>query len=309
MTWPGTDVATVPDQQIISEVKWMALRFHVLGPLEVLRDDRRCTPTAPKQRALLALLLLHANELLTTSRIVDELWGSCPPKSAVAALQMYVSGLRRVLAPRGHAAAADPRRHPVLQTEPSGYLMSVAPYELDVAEYRSLAAAGRRRLTEGRCRDAGDLFRQALALWRGPALADLAQTPELDHYAVRLEEERLALLQERIGIDLCLGRGLEVIGELAELCSLHPLKESFHQQLMLALRLSGRQADALGVYVRAREILIDEIGIEPGPALRVTQQALLDNVDPPNCTHDCRAKVQPVTWWSTAGLAGRSAAL
>jgi len=287
----------------------MALRFHVLGPLEVLRDDRRCTPTAPKQRVLLALLLLHANELLTTSRIVDELWGSYPPKSAVAALQMYVSGLRRVLTPRGHAEEADPRRHPVLQTEPAGYLMSVAPYELDVTDYRSLAAEGRRRLREGRCREAGDMFRQALALWRGPALADLARTPELDHYAVRLEEERLALLQERIGVDLCLGRGLEVIGELVELCALHPLKEAFHQQLMVALHLSGRQADALAAYVRAREFLISEIGIEPGPALRATQQAVLDSLDPPSFTHDCRAKVRPVTSWSTASSAGRAAEL
>lgn len=259
------------------------LRYRLLGPVEALREGEPCTPSAPKQRALLALLLLNANELVSTSRIVDELWGYLPPRSAVPALQMYVCALRRALAP---GVGDDPRRHPVLRTLPSGYELLVRADQLDLADFRALASRGRAALAGRRCVLAGALFRRALALWRGPALVDLSRDGALDRYAARLDGERLTLLEARIGVDLCQGRGAEVVGELTELCDRFPLREEPHQQLMLALAVAGRRAEALDVYTRARAVMVAEAGIEPGPGLRAAQQALLAGRRPPNGAHD-----------------------
>ncbi len=261
-----TDVVTPP-----------VLRFNILGSLEVFRDGQPCTPTAPLQRALLALLLLHGNELLPVGRIIDALWGHRPPRSALAALQMYISAVRRILTPSDGSSKGAHRQHPVLRTQPCGYVFRVESDQLDLYRFRSLATQGRRQLANGDCAEASELFRQALAIWRGPALADLSRSDAMDRYTVRLEAERLALLQERIGADLCQGRGLAVIGELEELCARHPLRESFHQQLMQALYLSGNRAEALKVYHRARRTMIDEAGIDPGPGLRMMQQAVLND--------------------------------
>ncbi|MFJ8582541.1 BTAD domain-containing putative transcriptional regulator [Micromonospora sp. NPDC093277] len=261
-----------------------ALRFHILGPLEVYRDGEPCTPTAPLQRKLLALLLLHGNELIPVTRIIDALWGHRPPRSALAALQMYVSAVRRVLSP-GARVRGGTRQHPVLRTQPSGYVIRVEPGQLDLHRFRSLSADGRRRVAEGRCAEAGESFRQALAMWRGPALADLSRSDLMERYAVPLEAERLALLQERIGADLCQGRSLELVGELGELSARYPLRESFHQQLMLALYLSGGRAEALQVYQRAHRIMVDEAGVEPGPGLRALQQMILDGSAAPHPHH------------------------
>jgi SARP family transcriptional regulator, regulator of embCAB operon len=266
-----------------------ALTFRVLGPLEVLRDGEPCTPTAPKQRALLALLLLHANELLPTARIVDELWGYRPPRSAVAALQSYVTATRRTLSP-GAAGRAGTRRHPVLRTHPSGYVLHVRPDQLDLVEFRTLAARGRSGLAEGNCDQAGDLFRSALALWRGPALADVTHHGVLDSYTVRLEEERLALLERRIAVDLCQGHAADVVGELEELCQRYPLREGFQEQLMLALHASGRRAEALGVYTRIHRIMVEEAGIEPGRGLRELQEVILRGGVPSPAAHGCGSR-------------------
>ncbi|WP_433687844.1 AfsR/SARP family transcriptional regulator [Micromonospora carbonacea] len=250
------------------------LRFGVLGALEVFRDGESCAPTAPLQRALLTLLLLHANEPLPVSRIVDGLWNDRPPRSAVAALQMYISAVRRILTPNWAESGAG-RQHPILLTRPFGYVIRVGNGQLDVHRFRSLAAEGRRQLAEGRCAEGGELFRRALAVWRGPALVDAGRSDAIGRHAVRLETERLALLQERIGVDLCQGRSLELVGELEELCTRYPLRESFHQQRMLALYLSGSRAEALGAYQLARRTMVDEAGIEPGPGLRALQRAIL----------------------------------
>lgn len=260
------------------------LRFDILGPLEVYRDGEACTPTAPLQRKLLALLLLHGNELLPVPRIIDALWGQRPPRSALAALQMYVSAVRRILSPNSRVRG-ETRLHPVLRTQPSGYVIRIAPGQLDLHRFRSLSAEGRSRVADGRCAEASELFRQALAIWRGPALADISHFDMMEQYTVRLETERLALLQERIGVDLCQGRSLELVGELAELAARYPLRESFHQQLMLALYLSGGRAEALQVYQRAHRIMIRETGVEPGPGLRALQQLMLDGTAPPHPHH------------------------
>lgn len=261
------------------------LRYRLLGPVEIVRDGEPCTPSALKLRALLAVFLLHANEALAADRLIDELWRCAPPRSAAATLQAYISALRRILDPAHGRAGRHPRQHPVLQTHPSGYLLAVKPGELDLHRFRALAALGRDRLADGRCGQAGEMFGRALVLWRGPALSDLSRADLMAHYTTRLEEERLALLHERIAADVCCGRGSAVVVELQELCARHPLRETIHEQLMLALCAAGRRAEALDAYARARRILVDDVGVEPGPALRAAQQAVLEGREPRNGAH------------------------
>lgn len=244
------------------------------------------------QRALLAILLLHANSYLSTGRIIDMLWRGRPPRSALSVLQMYVTGVRRALAP------AQPQRgnsnHMMLRTVPSGYGLWLTPGQLDLEQFRAHAGRGRRLRTGNRCAEASEAFQRALALWRGPALVDLDDAEAFEPYIVRMEEERLAVLQERIGVDLCQGRSLAVLGELAEFHKRYPLSEGICQQLMLALHLAGRRADALQVYARMRATLIDELGIEPGYGLRVTQRAILGNWSFPDTGYPRHAPPGPV---------------
>ncbi|MFJ6939360.1 BTAD domain-containing putative transcriptional regulator [Streptomyces sp. NPDC101132] len=219
--------------------------YLVLGPLELRRGGLPCTPTPLKHRALLALLLLHANRPASVDTLVAELWGGRPPRSAVATLQMYVSALRRVLAPGHRLGGGDARRHPVLRTSGSGYLMAVAPGELDLDLFRARAARGRELLAGGDCAAAGAAFRSALALWRGLPLGDLGQACLPPHYALRLSGERLGVLYERIGADLCAGRAREVVAELRELCARHPLYEGFPELLVQAQAGSGQRTGTL----------------------------------------------------------------
>lgn len=267
-------------------------RYFVLGPVRILRDGRPCTPSALKQRALLALLLLSANKPVPTHRLFEGLWGSHPPRAAAATLQMYVTGLRRALDPGHGAARRDPRNHPLLATEATGYRLRVAPGELDLDRFRTHAAAGRRHLAEGRCVQADDAFRRALALWQGRPFADLEQSGGFASYGVRLEEERLALLGEHLDCVLCRGRSHEVadaIGELHELCAAHPMRESFQEQLIRALVRAGRRAEALGVYAKVRGTMVAELGIEPGPGLRAAQLVALEAREPYAAAHrNCR---------------------
>lgn len=264
-------------------------RYLVLGPLEVRRAGAVCTPSPLKHRALLAVLLLHANRLASADMLIDELWDGHPPRSAAATLQMYVSGLRRTLDPEHGRTGGDPRRHPVLRTAGSGYVLSVAPGELDLDLCRALAARGRRLLADGDCGAASESFSGALSMWRGRPLADLGPARLPAYYAVRLEEERLALLHDRIGADICAGRAQEVVADLAELCARHPLREAFHEQLMLALACTGRRAEALDAFARARSVVVAGTGIEPGPGLQAVQRALLHGLHPSAPVHGrCR---------------------
>lgn len=263
--------------------------YRILGPLEVHRGGVPCTPSSLKRRALLTLLLLHANRRFPTCSLIGELWDDRPPRSAVATVQMYVSGLRRVLAPEHSRGGGDPRRHPLLLTSGNGYLLRVQPGELDLDRFRTLAARGRELRAAGHCTAAAESFHRALALWRGTPFGDLGPACLPAHYTVRLEEERLALVHDRIGVDICTGRAREVVGELEELCARHPLREDFHEQLMLALAAAGRRAEALHAYTRARRAVVEDTGIEPGPGLRAAQQALLSGARPDDTRHDgCR---------------------
>ena len=225
------------------------MEFRILGPLEVLENGRQLDVGGAKQRALLAILLLHANEVVSTDRLIDALWEDDAPETGRKALQVYVSQLRKALGKERIA------------TRSPGYRLQVEPGELDLSRVRSL-------LEEGRAAD-------ALALWRGPALADFAYERFAHSEIERLEDLRLACLEERIGTDLAGARHAALVGELEALVREHPLRERLRAQLMLALYRSGRQAEALEAYQDARQALVEELGIEPGRSLRELQQAIL----------------------------------
>ena len=248
--------------------------FRILGPLEVREDEGEVRLGRGKQRALLALLLLHRDEAISTDRIVDELWGEQPPATAAKIVQNYVLQLRRALEDGGSADAD-------LITQGRGYLLRVEPGRLDLDRFEALVEAGERALGSGEAAQAAETLREALALWRGPPLADFAYEPFAQAAIERLEDQRLAALERRIEADLALGRHADVVGELKELVSVHPLHEGFRAQLMLALYHSGRQAQALEVYRDARRSLVEELGIDPSPALQQLEQAILRQEVPP----------------------------
>lgn len=225
-----------------------------------------------KQRALLAILLLDANAVVSSDRLMDDLWGAEPPKTAAKSLQVLISQLRKVLEP--DRASGESGR--LLVTRPPGYLIRVEPNQLDLERFRHLAAEGREALAAGDPVRAATTLREALALWRGPPFADLAYTDFAQRESSRLEELRLAALEDRMQADLETGRHGEIIGEVEKHVSEYPLRERPRAQLMLALYRSGRQADALDAYREARRTLVDELGIEPGRGLKELHSAILE---------------------------------
>ena len=246
--------------------------FQILGPLEVRRENHPVSLGAAKQRTLLAILLLHAGEVVSSDRLIEGLWGEAPPETAAHALQVYVAQLRKALEP-GRSRGAP---HEALLTRTPGYLLRVEPGRLDAERFEHLVAEGRNALRSGDPVVAAKRLHEALELWRGPALADFTYEPFAQGEIARLEEVRLAALEERLDADLALGAHAQLVGELEALVREHPLRERVRGQLMLALYRSGRQADALAVYQETRRTLVDELGIEPGPALQSLQRAILD---------------------------------
>src|SRR5215467_1173853 len=243
------------------------LGYRILGPLEVSAGGRVTEIRGPKQRALLAILLLRANEPVPRDVLVHELWGERPPAGAQGSLDVSVSRLRKVLT----AAAGEP----VLVTRPGAYRLQVTDEQFDVRRFERLLADGRSALAAGEPGPAGESLRAALRLWRGEPLADLAGEPFAQVEIGRLEELRLGAVEDRIEADLALGRHADVVGELEALAAAHPLRERVSGQLMLALYRCGRQAEALDVYRSTRRTLVDELGLEPGPALQRLEQAIL----------------------------------
>jgi len=219
---------------------------------------------------VLALLILHANEVVSVDRLIDELWGESPPASAANIVQGYVSHLRKTLEP-----GRERGEYEILVSRPPGYALRIAPDQLDAERFARLTDEGRRLLDEGAAASAAERLRAALALWRGPALADLAYEPFVRPDADRLEDLRLAALQDRFDADLALGREGALVGELRELVAEHPLRERLRGQLMAALYRCGRHAEALEVYREGWRVLSDELGIEPGPALRDLERRIL----------------------------------
>jgi DNA-binding SARP family transcriptional activator len=239
------------------------LRLEILGPLRVLDGDGEISLGGAQQRAVLAILAVHRGEAVSMDWLVDLLWDERPPESAAKTVQVYVSRLRKVL---GESAVL---------TGPAGYALGPAIEEIDADRFAALADSGAHALEAGDAAQAADQLREALALWRGPALADFAYAGFAQAEVERLQGLRLAALEERIDADLALGREVALVPELEALVREQPTRERLRGQLMLALYRSGRQADALTSYREGRAALREELGLEPGPALRELEQAIL----------------------------------
>lgn len=245
----------------------MSVEFRILGPVEALEDGRPLNLGGPRPRAVLAVLLLHAGQVVTTSTLIDQVWGERAPDTAANVLQSYVSQLRKALG------------RDTIETKEPGYRLRVEHEALDLRRFERLAADGAEQLERGRADDAAALLTEALTLWRGPALADVADEGSLQLAAARLDELRLIALERRLEADLACGRHGELVGELDALSAAHPLRERPRELQMLALYRCGRQADALAAYRAARTMLVDELGIEPTTALQELERAIL-NHDP-----------------------------
>jgi DNA-binding SARP family transcriptional activator/tetratricopeptide (TPR) repeat protein len=246
------------------------MEFRILGPLEVLDEGHAVTLGGSKQRALLALLLLHANETLSTDRLIDELWGERPPANAAKTVQMQISRLRKAL-----AGGADDGSAGVVVTRERGYELRLDPEGLDAHRFERLLDEGRSELAADHPERAAATLEAALAMWRGAPLADLAYEPFAQREIARLEELRVGVLEQLIEARLALGGHAEVISQLETLIAEHPYRERPRAQLMLALYRCDRQADALQAYQDARRQLVEELGIEPGERLRQLERAIL----------------------------------
>jgi YVTN family beta-propeller protein len=239
------------------------IEFRMLGPLEVKDDGRLVSLGGTKQRAVLAILLLHRGEPMSVDRIVDELWGESPPDTATKTVQVYISRLRKEL---GQDAVV---------TRGGGYVLEVEPEQLDADRFERLAAEGSDALDRGEAAAGAELLREALGLWRGRPLDDLAYEPLAQSEIARLDELRLVAVEQRVECDLAVGRHAELVPELETLVREHPARERLRAQLMLALYRSGRQADALASYRAARKAMVDELGLEPSRELQGLEQAIL----------------------------------
>ena len=240
------------------------LDFRILGPLEVADDDRPVRLGGPKQRATLAILLLNANRVVSIERLADDLYAGAAPATAVAQVQRQISELRKAL------GAADS-----VVTQAPGYVLPLSPGQFDLSRFEAKTEAAARSLAGGEPQRAGELFREALAFWRGAPLADFTYELFAGIAIARLEEIRLAAVEQRIEADLALGRHVALIAELEQFVREHPLRETLRAELMLAYYRAGRQVDALQVYRSTRELLVNDFGIEPTPALQQLERSIL----------------------------------
>jgi len=239
----------------------------VLGPLEVAVDGVS-VDLSGKERALLALLAADANRVVAAESLIDDLWEGSPPESAVTSLRVHVSRLRKALS----AAGADTLIH----TRPPGYLLDVESEAVDARRFERLVEEARRCVGEGGDAAAADLLHEALALWRGPALAEVVGAPRVGPECTRLEELRLAAVEDRVDVDLRLGKDSAIVAELQALVKAHPLRERMWGQLMLALYRSGRQTEALRAFQELREKLAEAVGLEPSAELVQIEASILN---------------------------------
>src|SRR4051794_32871806 len=260
------------------------MKLRLLGPLEVRGAGGPLALGGVQQRAVLAMLTLRLNEVVSTDFLVDGLWEEQPPPSAVNIVQGYISRLRKIM-PADNAL--DPEGGAVLLRRGPGYLLEHDPEQVDWYRFQRLVREGAQTLGPAPGRAAG-MLREALGLWRGQPLAEFADAPFVQTEIPRLEQQRLTALQARAEADLALGGHAELIGELEALVAEHPLHEGLYRLLMLSLYRCGRQAEALEAYRRGRHILVEELGLEPGRALReleaaiLTQDPSLDWTPPPD---------------------------
>jgi SARP family transcriptional regulator, regulator of embCAB operon len=253
------------------------VRYEILGSrsVRVANGTGWVAPSGRKVEIVLAVLLIRANQVVSVEQLKDELWGGHPPRQATAALHVYICQLRKFLRSAGLS-------QPAIVTRSPGYVLRVEPDELDVTVFQQWVRRGRASVREGRYPDASVAFSSALALWRGPVLEELRDGAVVNDFVTVLEELRLECLEMLVDADLRLGQHRELVSLLRTLVAGHPLHEVFYEQLMVALCRSGRRADALNVYQRARTTLRDELGLEPGHSLRDLQRSILrigDRVD------------------------------
>ncbi len=265
------------------------MEFCILGPLEARAESGAASLGAAKQRALLAILLLHPNEVVSRDRLIDELWGASQPATAANAIQVYVAQVRKALEPGRQRNSPSS----VLLTRPGGYQLRVEPGALDAERFEDLLVEGSSARAAGDPSTASTLLREALDLWRGPALADFTYEPFAQTEIARLDELRLSALEERLEADLALGNHATVVGELEALVRDHPLRERLRAQLMLALYRTGRQAEALEAYQDARRTLTEELGIVPGSQLQRLEGAILRQEDALDLPAEAEAESPP----------------
>jgi DNA-binding SARP family transcriptional activator len=244
------------------------VRYETLGSLRFRTGSRLSTVNARNMEVILATLLVRADETVSVPQLAYEVWGNDPPRRYLAAIHVYISQLRKML------AEPDRAENPIVTRSP-GYVLRLGADRVDAEEFQRLTQSGREATRAGRLEEAAGLFEEALALWRGPALGDLRAGPIVDGFTTWAEEARLECVCAHVDAGLALGRHRELIGGLYSLVAEHPLHEGFHRQLMIALYRSERQSDALRVYRAARRTLSTELGIEPGRALREVHRAIL----------------------------------
>jgi DNA-binding SARP family transcriptional activator/predicted ATPase len=240
----------------------MVVDFRILGPLEVIESGHGLALGAAKQQAVLAVLLLHPNQVVSISRLVDELWGEAPPATGAKVVQGYISSLRKILGPD------------TIATRAGGYLARVEPDRLDANRFESLAAEGRAFLSNDPAR-AVERFQRALSLWRGPPFEGLELMSVARSEAQRLVEEQLTAVEQRIEAELVLGRHADLVQLLPRLVAENPYRERLRSHLMLALYRCGRQVEALAIYRDTRQLLISELGMEPSRELQLLQERIL----------------------------------
>jgi DNA-binding SARP family transcriptional activator len=254
------------------DTEYGPISITLLGPLSARLNRTRIEPSAAKQRQILALLALNAGRVVTVSALVEELWGDYPPRSCATTLQTYILQLRNRLA-TALPSSEDARQ--VLSTRHSGYMLEDGTCETDVDTFGRLAREGRAAAERGDPRGAAQALGQALALWRGPALADVPMGRVLELEATALEQTRLGVLERRIEADLALHRHTDLLGELTMLTAKNPMNENFYALMMIVLYRCGHVGRALETYQGLRTMLINELGVEPCPRLRRLQQAIL----------------------------------
>ncbi|GLZ36167.1 hypothetical protein Lesp02_83540 [Lentzea sp. NBRC 105346] len=242
------------------------MQIKILGPLEATQNGRSVLPTAAKPRQIFALLALRARQVVPVTTLIEELWGDRPPRSARTTLQTYIMQLRRGLGEN----ASD-----VLVTRFGGYLLDVAPEDVDVYEFERLASAGTRAQEAGDHESAARLLTNALVVWLGPALVDTPVGEVLSIETTRLEESRLSVVESRIDAEMRIGRHHALLSELAVLTARHPMNENLCAHYMIALFRSGRQWQALDAFKSLRQTLVEELGVEPSPRLRELHRAVL----------------------------------
>lgn len=254
------------------------MQVKVLGTLDVTHNGQSITPSASKARQTLAMLALHAGQVVTVPTLMEELWGTNLPRKPLQSVQTYVLILRRMIEDAQHGAGAATAKE-VLVTLHRGYMLNISMDDLDVHCYERLAAAGRMALETGDYESAARLLRMALAVWRGPALVDVQIGVPLGVKVTGLEESRLGVLESRIEADLRLGRHHMLLSELGELSTRFPMHENVCTQYMTALYRSGRKWRALEAFRKLRTTLITELGLEPSRSVQQVHQAIL-NSDP-----------------------------